>query len=111
MQNYAVSAIQAAMHGQKTFCKFLSANDTGLTGAIKQVFMSQSLLFLSCLTNQVKEGPVKTDGSILLGRMIIKRPQDFSTMVKGRAMNIASQILEEDFLFFAQIIQVHCLSL
>ena len=32
MQNYAVSAIQAAMHGQKTFCKFLSANDTGLTG-------------------------------------------------------------------------------
>lgn len=32
MQNYAVSAIQAAMHRQKTFCKFLSANDTGLTG-------------------------------------------------------------------------------
>ena len=32
MQNYAVSAIQTAMHGQKTFCKFLSANDTGLTG-------------------------------------------------------------------------------
>ena len=32
MQNYAVSAIQAAMHGQKTFCKFFSANDTGLTG-------------------------------------------------------------------------------
>ena len=25
-------AIQAAFHGQKVFCKFLSANDTGLTG-------------------------------------------------------------------------------
>ena len=25
-------AIQAALHGQKVFCKFLSANDTGLTG-------------------------------------------------------------------------------
>ena len=32
MENYSMSAIQAALHGQKVFCKFLSANDTGLTG-------------------------------------------------------------------------------
>lgn len=32
MENYSMVAIQAALHGQKVFCKFLSANDTGLTG-------------------------------------------------------------------------------
>ena len=32
MENYSMLAIQAALHGQKVFCKFLSANDTGLTG-------------------------------------------------------------------------------
>lgn len=32
MENYAMQAIQAALQGQKTFCKFLSANDTGMTG-------------------------------------------------------------------------------
>lgn len=32
MENYSMSAIQAALHGKKVFCKFLSANDTGLTG-------------------------------------------------------------------------------
>lgn len=30
--NYAVLAVQAATHGEMAFCKFLSANDTGLTG-------------------------------------------------------------------------------
>lgn len=33
MENYASLAIQAAMRGQRAYCKFLSANDTGLTGA------------------------------------------------------------------------------
>lgn len=33
MENYSTQAIHAAMHGLRTFCKFLSANDTGLTGA------------------------------------------------------------------------------
>ena len=32
MDNYAAEAIQAALCGTKVFCKFLSANDTGLTG-------------------------------------------------------------------------------
>lgn len=32
METYSSSAIQAALQGQKVFCKFLSANDTGLTG-------------------------------------------------------------------------------
>lgn len=32
MNNYAIEAIQSASQGKKTFCKFLSANDTGLTG-------------------------------------------------------------------------------
>lgn len=30
--NYSMNVIQAALQGQKVFCKFLSANDTGLTG-------------------------------------------------------------------------------
>lgn len=30
--SYAMQAIQAALCGKKVFCKFLSANDTGLTG-------------------------------------------------------------------------------
>ena len=30
--NYADDAIAAAMHGKKVFCRFLTANDTGLTG-------------------------------------------------------------------------------
>ena len=33
MEGYASSAIQAVMQGQRAYCKFLSANDTGLTGA------------------------------------------------------------------------------
>lgn len=32
MANYAMQAIQAATQGRRVFCKFLSANDTGLTG-------------------------------------------------------------------------------
>lgn len=32
MVNYAMQAIQAALLGKNVFCKFLSANDTGLTG-------------------------------------------------------------------------------
>lgn len=33
MADYAMQAIQASLQGQKVFCKFLSANDTGITGA------------------------------------------------------------------------------
>ena len=32
MANYALQAIYSATQGRKVFCKFLSANDTGLTG-------------------------------------------------------------------------------
>ena len=32
MENIALYAISAALNGQKVFCKFLAANDTGLTG-------------------------------------------------------------------------------
>lgn len=33
MQNsYAVQAIQSVLNSRKAYCKFLSANDTGLTG-------------------------------------------------------------------------------
>ena len=32
MQNYAEQAIYSAIQGEKVFCKFLSANDTGETG-------------------------------------------------------------------------------
>ena len=32
MDNYAAEAVQSALQGTKVFCKFLSANDTGLTG-------------------------------------------------------------------------------
>lgn len=32
MDNYAAEAIQSALRGTKVYCKFLSANDTGLTG-------------------------------------------------------------------------------
>ena len=32
-EGYAMQAIQAVINGQKAYCKFLSGNDTGLTGA------------------------------------------------------------------------------
>lgn len=32
IDGYAIPAIQAVLSGQKAYCKFLSANDTGLTG-------------------------------------------------------------------------------
>ena len=32
MDNTAIQAIQSVLAAQKSFCKFLSANDTGLTG-------------------------------------------------------------------------------
>lgn len=31
-ENYAIQAIQSALNSQRAYCKFLSANDTGLTG-------------------------------------------------------------------------------
>lgn len=33
IDGYALQAIQSVLNGQKAYCKFLSANDTGLTGA------------------------------------------------------------------------------
>ena len=43
MENYSLSAIQAALQGQKVFCKFLSANDTGLTGGHQSgIYISKS---------------------------------------------------------------------
>lgn len=33
MEGYAIQAIQSVLNGQRAYCKFLSANDTGLTGA------------------------------------------------------------------------------
>ncbi len=33
MDNFASEAVQSALQGKEVFCKFLSANDTGLTGA------------------------------------------------------------------------------
>ena len=32
MENTAIQAVQSVLSAQKSFCKFLSANDTGLTG-------------------------------------------------------------------------------
>lgn len=32
MDNYSIMAVQSALQGKQVFCKFLSANDTGLTG-------------------------------------------------------------------------------
>jgi len=31
-EGYAIQAIQAVLSGQRAYCKFLAANDTGLTG-------------------------------------------------------------------------------
>lgn len=31
-EEYAIQAIQAVLSGQRAYCKFLAANDTGLTG-------------------------------------------------------------------------------
>lgn len=31
-ENYAIQAIQSVLNSQLAYCKFLSANDTGLTG-------------------------------------------------------------------------------
>lgn len=49
MQNHAMDAIQAALHGQMVFCKFLAANDTGLTGGHQRgIYISKpaiSILF------------------------------------------------------------------
>ena len=33
VEGYALQAIQSVLGGQKAYCKFLSGNDTGLTGA------------------------------------------------------------------------------
>ena len=32
-EEYALQAIQAVLNGERAYCKFLSGNDTGLTGA------------------------------------------------------------------------------
>lgn len=42
MENCANQAVQAALHGQAVFCKFLSANDTGQTGGHQAgIYMSK----------------------------------------------------------------------
>ena len=35
-EGYAIQAIQAVLSGQRAYCKFLAANDTGLTGGDEQ---------------------------------------------------------------------------
>ncbi len=64
MNNNAMQAIQAAMHGQKVFCKFLSANDTGVTGGHQAgIYISkQAVPILFCepgIKGQNKEKWVK----------------------------------------------------
>ena len=43
MDNYAAEAVQSALQGSKVFCKFLSANDTELTGGHQTgIYISKS---------------------------------------------------------------------
>ena len=49
-EGYAIQAIQAVLSGQRAYCKFLAANDTGLTGGHQAGIGLQTsgAVFLSC---------------------------------------------------------------
>ncbi len=40
-EGYAIQAIQAVLSGQRAYCKFLAANDTGLTGGHQAGYISK----------------------------------------------------------------------
>ncbi|WP_312612247.1 EcoRII N-terminal effector-binding domain-containing protein [Oscillibacter sp.] len=58
-----MQAIQAALLGRKVFCKFLSANDTGVTGAHQAgIYIYPNLPSLSCSMNPVKRVKIRKSG-------------------------------------------------
>lgn len=64
MDNFATEAVQSALQGTKIFCKFLSANDTGLTGGHQAgIYISKPsvpILFdVPCAKGENKERWVK----------------------------------------------------
>ena len=68
-EGYAIQAIQAVLSGQRAYCKFLAANDTGLTGGHQAgIYISKPsipILFDEPgIKGTVTDGPFcrKTDG-------------------------------------------------
>ena len=76
MSNYALQAINAAMQGRKTFCKFLSANDTGLTGG------HQAGIYISKPAVPILFDEMGTKGQNKEKWVKIKWCQDFETTTR-----------------------------
>ena len=73
MANYALQAIQAATQGRKVFCKFLSANDTGLTGG------HQAGIYISKPAVPILFDQAGTKGQNCDKWVNVKRGNDFET--------------------------------
>lgn len=59
---YSGQAIQSVLNGQKGFCKFLSANDTGATGAHQAGIYIPNHLLIFCFQNQDKKVKIRISG-------------------------------------------------
>lgn len=68
--SYSQQAINAVNKGDKAFCKFLSANDTGLTGGHQSGIYIAKMQHLSCSIRQVFAVKIKRRLLKLNGRMI-----------------------------------------
>ena len=62
-EEYALQAIQAVLNGEKAYCKFLSGNDTGLTGAHQAGIYISKPSFPSYLILPVRKGVIRKNGS------------------------------------------------
>lgn len=62
MENIALYAISAALNGQKVFCKFLAANDTGLTGGHQEGIILQNQPFPFYLKLRVSVDRIRIGG-------------------------------------------------
>lgn len=61
-EGYAIQAIQAVLSGQRAYCKFLAANDTGLTGGHQAgIYISKPSIPI-LLMNRVSRGRTRKMG-------------------------------------------------
>lgn len=86
-ENYAIQAIQSVLNSQLAYCKFLSANDTGLTGGHQAgIYISKPSIPI-LFDEPGKKVITRKNGLKLNGRMTLRPIPDLFTMDRAQEMN------------------------
>lgn len=68
-EGYAIQAIQAVLSGQRAYCKFLAANDTGLTGGHQAgIYISKPSIPILLMNRVSGDEQGKRDKMVKAGR-------------------------------------------